>query len=132
MHPKHPAARFLYYWAPAIAWMAAIFFFSSRQRLGVTQTYVYDFIIFKTLHVIEYSILFFLVFRAIHSTRLSLSRQYLYAVVFSVFYAASDEIHQLFTATRQGTVRDILIDTAGIMITYGLMRKFRKFIDRFI
>lgn len=28
-------------------------------------------------------------------------------------YAASDEFHQLFVASREGTVRDMLIDTAG-------------------
>ena len=31
-------------------------------------------------------------------------------------YAASDEIHQLFVPGRSGEIRDVLIDTAGILL----------------
>ena len=31
-------------------------------------------------------------------------------------YAATDELHQLFVPTREGTIRDVLIDTTGAAI----------------
>lgn len=130
MSLKHPGLRFAFYWLPPILWMSTIFALSSRQSIGVTHTYLYDFLIFKSLHVLEYAGLFFLLFRALHSTRLSITRQHLYAVVTAVAFAATDEMHQLFVATRTGRIRDILIDTAGILIMYMLVRKYHKFLER--
>ena len=43
-------------WAPAVAWMGIIFLFSSRQRIVVAPQETINFLIFKTLHVIEYFI----------------------------------------------------------------------------
>ena len=40
---------------------------------------------------------------------------------FIVFYAASDEIHQLFINSRNGSVGDVLIDTFGGAIGIGAM-----------
>lgn len=118
----------IFYWAPPLLWMGFIFFLSSRQKISVTHTYASDFAIFKTLHMIEYAILFFLLFRAAYSLRKSLYNSNLFAMICSILFAASDEIHQLFVATRQGTVRDIFIDTIGIIIMYIVVRKFGKFI----
>lgn len=38
----------------------------------------------------------------------------LYSVLMGVFYAASDEIHQLFIPERSGRVVDVVIDSFGI------------------
>ncbi len=130
MSLKHRAFRIAFYWLPPVLWMSTIFALSSRQSIGVTHTYLYDFLIFKTLHILEYAGLFFLFFRAFHSTRLSITRQHLFSVVAAVAFAATDEIHQLFVATRTGRIRDILIDTAGILIMYMLVRKYHKFFKR--
>jgi len=51
----------LKYWLPPIAWMIMLFIFSSRQSIAVTHEFTSDFIIFKTLHIIEYAMLFFFV-----------------------------------------------------------------------
>jgi len=82
--------------------------------------------------MIEYAILYFLFFRAFHSIKLPLVYQFIYPVVISIFFAASDEIHQLFVSSREGTIRDVLIDTVGIIIMYILIRKNLKFLKRFI
>lgn len=34
-------------------------------------------------------------------------------LVFCIFYASTDEVHQLFVQGRSGEVRDVLIDSAG-------------------
>ncbi|OGK62015.1 hypothetical protein A2334_04045 [Candidatus Roizmanbacteria bacterium RIFOXYB2_FULL_38_10] len=132
MAVKHPLLRFLYYWLPPFLWMALIFYLSSRKSIGITHAYLYDFVIFKSLHVIEYAVLFFFIFRALHTTKFSLSHQFILAIVCSVLFATSDEIHQLFISSRQGKVRDILIDTAGILIMYIITKKNLKFVKRLI
>lgn len=123
--------KWLWYYAPPLLWMVFIFLLSNQQRIGITKTYLYDFIIFKSLHVTEYAVLFFLLFRAFHKVNTSLSYQFLLSIVISILFAASDETHQLFTLTREGSVRDIFIDTLGIVFMYSIVRhklKWFKFI----
>jgi len=40
-------------------------------------------------------------------------KRYLFALVFCILYAVSDEVHQVFVPGRAGRVTDVLIDTAG-------------------
>lgn len=42
--------------------------------------------------------------------------------IIGVLYAVSDEIHQLFVPGRAGQLRDVLIDSAGILIGMCLYR----------
>ena len=39
-----------------------------------------------------------------------------------VLYAASDEFHQLFVPSREASVRDVLIDSAGAILALILIR----------
>ncbi|OGK18235.1 hypothetical protein A2866_05120 [Candidatus Roizmanbacteria bacterium RIFCSPHIGHO2_01_FULL_39_8] len=113
--------RFLKYWLPPLFWMSFIFFLSSRQSVTITGTFTIDFVIFKGLHMIEYGFLYLLLFRAFYSLKnkeFSLETRYILALVVAVAYAGSDELHQTFIASREGTIRDILIDTAGIILIY--------------
>jgi len=71
--------------------------------------------------MIEYGFLYLLLFRAFYSLKnkeFSLETRYILALVVAVAYAGSDELHQTFIASREGTIRDILIDTAGIILIY--------------
>ena len=43
----------------------------------------------------------------------------LLALALAALYAASDEIHQTFVPSRQGSVWDVLLDTAGA--AFGLL-----------
>jgi VanZ family protein len=113
--------RFLYYWLPPLVIMIIIFVLSSRQKIAVTHEYLSDFIIFKTLHMIEYAILYFFLFRAFYKEdfrNMSIKKKFFYPFIIAVIYAASDEIHQTFIDTRQGRLRDVIIDTTGITIMY--------------
>lgn len=40
----------------------------------------------------------------------------IYSFIFSVIYAISDEIHQLFVINRYGCFKDVCIDSFGIMM----------------
>lgn len=107
------------YWLPPLIWMSIIFYFSSFPKVSVTQNAVYAFIIFKALHIIEYAVLYVLLFRAFYSLRekkLTLKYQFLLAFLVGVLYALSDEVHQTFIPTREGKLRDALIDTGGIVL----------------
>lgn len=56
----------------------------------------------------------------------------MFAFIFSVLYAASDEIHQLFTPTREGRMRDVIIDTAGIYLMYIYIKSHLNFVKKLV
>lgn len=104
----------LFYWFPAVLLMGVIFLLSSRTRLQVSEVYAIQFAIFKSLHVIEYAVLYFWTYRAVRNTTgLSDIEQRYYTWLIVILYAISDEIHQVFVPTREGRFRDIIIDTVG-------------------
>ena len=122
----HKIERIVYYWLPPIIWMGGIYYMSSQKSITITQNVVTDFVTFKTLHIIEYAFLFFLLYRAFQSIK------YLQEVVIgiSVFfvtigYSITDELHQLSIPTRQGRLRDICIDIIGMLIMYAIIKKVR-------
>ncbi len=74
------------------------------------------FVVRKTAHFVEYSILGLLLWRLIHSDPAWAAcrpREYLTALLLAALYAASDEFHQSFVPGREAAVRDVLLDTCG-------------------
>lgn len=117
--------KILKYWLPPLVWMSIIFYFSSFPKVSVTGNTFYAFVIFKALHIIEYAVLYVLLFRAFYSIsekKLALKYQFLLAFLVGVLYAISDEVHQTFIPTREGKLRDALIDTGGIVLMYIYIR----------
>ncbi len=106
-------------WGPPVVWMSIIFLLSNRQRVSVSSEYVLNFLFFKTLHVLEYAMLFFLHARAL-GVRYAKHRygRALVAIALTILYAASDEIHQTFVPTREGKVRDVIIDAVGTLAAW--------------
>ena len=113
------------YWAPPLLLMSLIFYLSSLS--GLPDFEDFDFAMKKLAHLTVYALLYLLLFRAFHSTTLNAARPrfkpHLTAVIIGVLYAISDEIHQLFVPFRTATVRDVLIDTAGILLMYLLVSR---------
>jgi VanZ family protein len=108
------------FWLPVFLWMTIIFLLSSRQRLQVADDFVVNFLFFKTLHILEYMVLYVLTFRAFkYGSGDGLSmRAFLYAFAVAVIYAISDEIHQTLVPTREGTLRDVIIDAIGATLAW--------------
>ncbi len=77
-----------------------------------------DFIIKKSAHILEYTVLFLLWFRALGN------KNPFQAIIFSLIYAFTDEIHQLFVPGRTGRLRDVGIDFVGMFISAILIVKF--------
>lgn len=131
-------SKFLYFirfWLPPLIWMGIIFYFSSRISTKVTGKLFLDFIFFKSLHVVEYAALYFLLFRAffsINKSQFSINKKYLIPLMLSVFYAFIDEIHQTYVPTREGRIRDVFIDTVGILLMYIYIRHNFNFVRKFL
>jgi VanZ family protein len=74
-------------------------------------------IIRKTAHVTEYAILASLLLRALRSVAdWSWTRQAALALAIAVCYAAGDEFHQTFVASRTASPHDVLFDACGAVI----------------
>ena len=97
---------------PALIWMALIFYGSSRQKVAITENYWLSFAFFKTLHIVEYGVLFLLWRFALYNKSYSIEA----AVLISIFYGMTDEFHQSFMLGREGRLRDVFIDALGVLI----------------
>ncbi len=121
----------LWRWSAVIAWMAAIFVFSSRQNLPEPDRALFELLLYNGAHFAEYALLGALLTLALSAHR-SLPRgsSYLPAFLISALYALSDEIHQAFVPTRTCDVRDLLVDAAGagsaVLATWAWRRRSER------
>lgn len=123
----------IWYWAPPLMWMGVIFFMSSRPHFGITETALYDFLIFKLLHMVEYGFLYALLFRALYGGKYVIQKKaYIYTFVIGILYAISDETHQLFVPTREGRFRDVCIDATGMFAIYLFIRHNINLIKKYL
>ena len=79
------------------------------------------------LYFILYLVTYYLMYQ------FNLKKRFVLSLLFCIFYAGTDEIHQLFINERSGQIVDILIDTSGsiiamifLKIVSFLQRKLRK------
>lgn len=153
-HPPVRTARFLKFWLPVALWM--IVMFSASTNLGATKNSsriigpflrwfspsVSDetinsiqFFVRKSCHAVEYAILGLLIWRARRQTVTQPRsgwdrRDAQFSVLIAGLYAATDEFHQLFVSSRQGSIWDVLLDTAGatagMLLLWQLGRWFKR------
>ena len=124
-------------WLPVLVWMLVIFTGSTNAgsaenssrfiapvlrwlKPDISEAAVGAIIlaIRKTALVAEYAILAALLWRALRAhgrgeTRAWSWRQAVLALLLSALYAASDEFHQSFVKSREASVMDVGLDTAG-------------------
>ena len=125
--------EFVRYWVPVIAWMLVIF--SASTDLGsVAQTsrFLIPFLHWinpqisaetiaavqlgmrKAAHVTEYAVLAMLFLRALrHQMRATFLRHAATVLFLVGLYAATDEFHQSFSASRTASPIDVMIDCCG-------------------
>ena len=89
------------------------------------------FVLRKCAHLTEYAILAVLIWMAVRprtdSARLVWDwRAARLALIISAVYAATDELHQVFVPTRQGSVWDVLVDTFGAACGLGVAWLLRR------
>ena len=137
---------FLLYWVPVIVWMLLIFsastdagsFQNSSRILGPLLHWLFPGLAPETVntvitairkcgHLSEYALLAVLVWRARRRPVWRDPRPWhwseaLEALWVAVLYAATDEFHQTFIPSREGCVRDVLIDSCGAVFALILLR----------
>ena len=104
--------------------MGLIFYLSSRPGNPLLDLGSLDFPIKKIAHIIEYALLYFLLFRTVNSFT-STRTSFILAAVIAILYAISDEYHQTFVPLREGRARDVVIDSFGMFLMY-LYLKYRS------
>ena len=58
--------------------------------------------------------------------RYSYINKYTITIIFGIFYAITDEIHQIFVPGRDGRVFDVCVDTLGVIFGLGICRFLKK------
>ena len=110
-------ARYL----PPLALMGVIFWLSAQPSLD-SGLGVWDTVLRKIAHMLEFGVLWWLWWRALRH------RSPVPATVIALAYAISDEVHQSFVDGRFGSPVDVAIDAAGIglagliVVAYHRMR----------
>ncbi len=123
--PRHPVlARNLIGWLPAIAWATGIFVLSAQQDLVFVPDRGLDLVVRKIGHAVVFAILGLLIWRAL-ATMTPVARSTT-AFLLAVGYAATDELHQAYVATRHASVVDVVIDAAGVVIGIAVLVAYRS------
>lgn len=140
-------------WAAVIAWMALIFSFSMETAAQSSETsggfirYFMErwipgfteltdaaqhemiesvtYFVRKSAHFCIFAGLGFLTCAAWWSCDASTKRAFLLAAVIGVLYAVSDEIHQAFVPGRACMIRDMILDTCGVLTGAGAVTLIR-------
>lgn len=151
--------RFAGYWLPVLVWMWVIFSASGDQRsmqhssriVGPIVHWLFPhlsdeavhgivMVVRKCAHVTEYAVLALLLWRALRKPTEQANPPWQWSkaglvLALLAIYAASDEIHQAFVPTRQGSVWDVLLDMGGaalaLVCLWGLGRWRNRRMNRF-
>ena len=128
-----------------VLWMGVIFYFSSQNsesstkqsdvviNNGIIRTikifnknitdkeeaniYIKLFyVVRKNAHIFEYFILGLLSFLFINTYDMKVIKKYCIVLLFCFLYACSDEFHQSFIMGRTSSVKDVFIDTFGVLV----------------
>jgi VanZ family protein len=145
---------FLRYWLPVLVWMTLIFSASSDTgsfarssrivapllhwlfpHLSEDTVYLVVLIVRKGAHLTEYAVLALLLWRALRQSAKKEARRWSWptfrlVLLLAALYAASDEFHQQFVASRDSAVHDVLIDTMGSaagLLALWLFGRWRKY-----
>lgn len=89
----------------------------SVKNTDITQI---NHIVRKNGHVLEYIILAILAGTALFTYNLKGKKAVIYILFICLFYAVTDEFHQMFVPGRTSLVSDVLIDFSGAILGIGI------------
>ncbi len=75
----------------------------------------FSLVVRKTAHLVEFLILAILIYLFLIELYPKDKYLFILVVLLTVFYALTDEIHQLFVPGRYGSIIDVLIDSMGAL-----------------
>jgi len=132
-------------WVPVLLWAGLIFWGSTDAlsvphtsrflkpfllwidpRIGAETVAAVQITIRKAGHMCEYAVLAVLVWRASNGAGLGRVRPWPAGLAWTtwasaVAYAVSDEFHQSFVPSREGSPRDVAIDAVGAALAVGMV-----------
>lgn len=126
-------------WLPVVAWMGLIFALSADTSSGETSGRLMALLkavlgefsspeseemihlgVRKLGHLVEYAVLYALVWRA--RVRTGAGPGWKVPLAVCVLYAITDEFHQAYVSNRVGTPTDVGVDAAGAALAALLLR----------
>ncbi len=129
---------FLKYWLPLLIWLSVIFAGSTnvmsaeqtsrymvpfllwlKPGMSARQVWTVVIVVRKCAHLIEYTVLALLLWRALRSIPALQAKSLMVfgaALLGCALFAASDEFHQTFVKSRTPSVRDVLLDIGGALV----------------
>ncbi len=122
LHLKAGKASYIFsLWAPVLAQMALIFYFSAQPGGSAV---LESFPLPAGLgHLGGYGLLGLFLYRAFNRGLWGWSFQAAKSsMLVAVFYAISDELHQLFVPGRHAALTDVFIDAAGALLALAAIR----------
>lgn len=114
------------YLALLLLWMALIFYLSSIPSLGFGLEKTQEQVIRKSIHVIIFGILTFLMWVSISNLDKNLPKKIFLCAFLSTLFAITDEIHQAFVLGRCGNPKGVLFDVIGIVAALVCIHRFRR------
>jgi len=104
-----------------------VLYFTNLVNLTI-DVEILSFLIRKTAHFFLYFILGILTLNVIIQYQIyqNHKKQITLAILFCIFYAITDEIHQIFVPGRSGEIIDVLIDSLGSISGIYLWLKVLK------
>lgn len=126
-----------------IIWMIVIFIMSAldgttsaeesniivniiSKLFNITDITTLTIIVRKLAHFTEYFILGLLLINLFKNN----NKRYLYTIIIGVIYAISDEIHQLFVPGRSCDIKDVMIDTLGLLFSLIIIITYKNLTKR--
>jgi VanZ family protein len=133
------------HWLPLVVWMVVIFLFStdafSSDRtsglihriltflfpfMSISQLHFWHGVIRKAGHITEYSILALFAWRALAVHPWAAFKPKVFAAAFVLVFALTDELHQMFVASRTSSLMDVGYDFMGGLIMLMFLPKSRN------
>lgn len=106
-----------------LAYMAFIWYLSSRPSDAVVRFGRYDGAIKESLHLIEFAILYGLYILALLTYGPLTRRRSRFAALCAIAYGVIDECHQYFVPSRSAEVIDIVKDSIGVCVVWAVVHR---------
>ena len=105
---------------------AILNFFNVLEGKTIEQQSQIETIVRKLAHYFIYTIGGILIFLHMDSYKIHINKKVLVSQIIGTIYAATDEFHQLFVPGRSGEVRDVCLDSLGVITGIAIIKLLKR------
>jgi len=109
---------------PLVLVCVFIFIQSGKQARVVSYDGNTNYFIHKLAHFLLFSLVFMFAHRSFGNRK--------QALIFTIIYGISDEIHQYYVPTRTPSIVDVIIDSGAGLTWFFLIKKYKKYLPEVI